>query len=102
MTPKEIRDIIGDGNIPTFAEINVAFPNHPFISWHIHLAAQGALEPAIAACESLLGSKAKWSVSYDGRATVTARDNGIPDVCISTTPGHALIIAALDAHIATS
>lgn len=100
MTPHNIRNMINDGILPSFGQINKAFPDHPGISWHIRLAAQGALDPSITACQMLLGANARWTVSYDNKATVSARANGIPDVCISTTPGHALIIATLDAYIA--
>jgi hypothetical protein len=99
MNPKDIRDQINNGDVPSFAAINDAFPDYPGISWHIRMAAQGSIPDAIEAHRQLLGRKARWWMGYDCKATAQVGDS-LPYSAISVTPGHALIIATIDAFIA--
>lgn len=88
---------IENGDIPSFEQINEAFPKHPGLSWQIRTAAQGGTEAAIFVVEALFNGKARWHIGYDNRATVEI--DGRPEVAsISVTPGHALIIATLAAY----
>ena len=98
MTPQDIRNQINNGDVPSFTDINAAFPHYPGISWHIRMAAQGSIPDAIEAHGMLLGPKTRWMVGYDGRADVMIGEK--LTTAISVTPGHALIIATLDAFIA--
>jgi hypothetical protein len=91
-----IRDQINNGDVPSFADINAAFPDHPGISWHIRMAAQGSIADAIEACR-ILG--VRWWGGYDNKATAQVGTDK-PHDAISVTPGHALILAALSAYIA--
>jgi hypothetical protein len=101
MTPQDIRDQINNGDVPSFTDINAAFPHYPGISWHIRMAAQGSIPDAIEATEMLIAPIGRWwaHIGYDRKATVQVGDN-IPHNAISVTPGHALIIATIDAFIA--
>ena len=99
MTPKDIRDQINNGDVPSFADINAAFPKHPGISWHIRMAAQGSIPDAILCVTMLCGQAAQWRIGYDCKATVQ-RGGGLEYAAISVTPGHSLIVAAMLAYIA--
>jgi hypothetical protein len=99
MIPQDIRDMINNGDVPEFAEIAAAFPHYDGISWNIRMAAQGSIPDAIEAFNMLLGPSGRWWIGYDNKATAQVGDS-LPHSVISVTPGHALIIAALDAFIA--
>ncbi len=93
-TVADLAEMIGNGDVPTFEQINEALPDHPGLSWQIRAAAQGGLEAAIYAVEVLFWAKARWHVGYDCKATIEI--DGRPAAsAISVTPGHALILAAL-------
>ena len=100
-TAQIILNQIDNGDLPSFADVKEAFPDHPGISWHIRMAAQGSIPDAIEATEMLIAPIGRWwaHIGYDRKATVQVGDN-IPHNAISVTPGHALIIATIDAFIA--
>ena len=96
----DLADMIGNGDVPSFDQINQALPQHPGLSWQIRTAAQGSIADAIFAVEVLFAGKARWHVGYDCRATVAVGD--APEMsAISVTPGHALIVATLAAYART-
>lgn len=92
----DLAEMIGNGDVPSFEQINEALPQHPGLSWQIRTAAQGGTDAAIFAVEVMFNGKARWHIGYDNRATVEI--DGRPAVsAISVTPGHALIVVALSA-----
>lgn len=92
----ELAEMIGNGDVPSFEQINEALPQHPGLSWQIRTAAQGGTEAAIFAVEVLFNGKARWYLGYDNSAKLQVGEK--PEVSvISVTPGHALILAALRA-----
>ena len=98
-TAQIILSQIDNGDLPSFADVKEAFPDHPGISWHIRMAAQGSIPDAILCVTMLCGKAAQWRIGNDCKATVQ-RGDGLEYAAISVTPGHSLIVAAMLAYIA--
>jgi hypothetical protein len=98
MTLDELITTANNGNIPSFEDIQTAFPQQGF-SWYIRTAMFGDANAAIQATHALLGNDWTWHIGYDNRAILTRKDNPMdPITSISVNPGHALILGALMAH----
>jgi hypothetical protein len=92
-----IIDKINDGDVPSFDEVGAVFPDMKCL---FRMACFGSSDAAMAVASSILGGEYQWHVGYDNRAVVRHKSDPMGGVvAISVTPGHALILAVLQAKL---
>lgn len=98
MTIDELIVIANNGEIPSFEQIKAVFHGR-MECWNIRMALFGHADAAIMVANELLDGKWTWHIGYDNRAVLERVDD--PDnqvICISISPGRALILGVLMAY----